>query len=144
MHKPDLAAFLATGAKRMSWFSWLNLLPCPLLARATLMALRWTHLSSVWKLLQAWVNQAGLPWCESTENELMKMQCGDVNDFFLLSFLFSLADYVPIGPRFSNLVLQALLVLLKKAPPNVRPTARLNKNVWSFKGLCILQAAFGN
>ncbi|KAF3847019.1 hypothetical protein F7725_004097 [Dissostichus mawsoni] len=28
-----------------------------------------------------------------------------------------LLDYVPIGPRFSNLVLQALLVLLKKAPP---------------------------
>ncbi|KAJ8254586.1 hypothetical protein COCON_G00211980 [Conger conger] len=27
-----------------------------------------------------------------------------------------LLDYVPIGPRFSNLVLQALLVLLKKAP----------------------------
>jgi len=31
-----------------------------------------------------------------------------------------LLDYVPIGPRFSNLVLQALLVLLKKAPPKVR------------------------
>lgn len=30
-----------------------------------------------------------------------------------------LLDYVPIGPRFSNLVLQALLVLLKKAPPKV-------------------------
>ena len=28
-------------------------------------------------------------------------------------------DYVPIGPRFSNLVLQALLVLLKKPPPPV-------------------------
>jgi len=26
-------------------------------------------------------------------------------------------DYVPIGPRFSNLVLQTLLVLLKKSPP---------------------------
>ncbi|XP_032812857.1 vesicle-fusing ATPase [Petromyzon marinus] len=31
-----------------------------------------------------------------------------------------LLDYVPIGPRFSNLVLQALLVLLKKTPPNGR------------------------
>lgn len=31
-----------------------------------------------------------------------------------------LLDYVPIGPRFSNLVLQALLVLLKKPPPKVR------------------------
>ncbi|XP_016059413.1 PREDICTED: vesicle-fusing ATPase isoform X4 [Miniopterus natalensis] len=30
-----------------------------------------------------------------------------------------LLDYVPIGPRFSNLVLQALLVLLKKAPPQM-------------------------
>uniref|UniRef100_A0A8C4X084 Vesicle-fusing ATPase n=1 Tax=Eptatretus burgeri TaxID=7764 RepID=A0A8C4X084_EPTBU len=29
-----------------------------------------------------------------------------------------LLDYVPIGPRFSNLVLQALLVLLKKTPPH--------------------------
>ncbi|KAJ3608438.1 hypothetical protein NHX12_025485 [Muraenolepis orangiensis] len=28
-----------------------------------------------------------------------------------------LLDFVPIGPRFSNLVLQALLVLLKKPPP---------------------------
>jgi len=27
-------------------------------------------------------------------------------------------DYVPIGPRFSNLVLQTLLVLLKKVPPD--------------------------
>ncbi|XP_053308898.1 vesicle-fusing ATPase [Spea bombifrons] len=31
-----------------------------------------------------------------------------------------LLDYVPIGPRFSNLVLQALLVLLKKPPPQGR------------------------
>lgn len=31
------------------------------------------------------------------------------------------SDYVPIGPRFSNLVLQALLVLLKKPPPKVGP-----------------------
>jgi hypothetical protein len=28
-------------------------------------------------------------------------------------------DYVAIGPRFSNLVLQALLVLLRKIPPVV-------------------------
>uniref|UniRef100_A0A8C7IQ93 Vesicle-fusing ATPase n=1 Tax=Oncorhynchus kisutch TaxID=8019 RepID=A0A8C7IQ93_ONCKI len=31
-----------------------------------------------------------------------------------------LLDYVPIGPRFSNMVLQALLVLLKKTPPKGR------------------------
>ncbi|XP_069016223.1 vesicle-fusing ATPase-like isoform X1 [Embiotoca jacksoni] len=31
-----------------------------------------------------------------------------------------LLDFVPIGPRFSNLVLQALLVLLKKSPPKGR------------------------
>ncbi|XP_051928121.1 vesicle-fusing ATPase-like [Hippocampus zosterae] len=31
-----------------------------------------------------------------------------------------LLDYVPTGPRFSNLVLQALLVLLKKPPPKGR------------------------
>jgi len=31
-----------------------------------------------------------------------------------------LLDYVRIGPRFSNVVLQALLVLLKKEPPNGR------------------------
>uniref|UniRef100_A0A4W4GFT9 Vesicle-fusing ATPase n=1 Tax=Electrophorus electricus TaxID=8005 RepID=A0A4W4GFT9_ELEEL len=30
------------------------------------------------------------------------------------------SDFVPIGPRFSNSVLQALLVLLKKAPPRGR------------------------
>jgi len=29
-----------------------------------------------------------------------------------------LIDYVPIGPRFSNTVLQTLLVLLKKIPPD--------------------------
>lgn len=29
------------------------------------------------------------------------------------------SEYVPIGPRFSNSVLQALLVLLKKLPPRV-------------------------
>merc|ERR1711937_1004234 len=29
-----------------------------------------------------------------------------------------LIDYVPIGPRFSNAVLQTLLVLLKKVPPD--------------------------
>lgn len=28
-------------------------------------------------------------------------------------------DYVSIGPRFSNIVLQALLVLLRKQPPAV-------------------------
>jgi vesicle-fusing ATPase len=28
-------------------------------------------------------------------------------------------DWVPIGPRFSNLVLQTLMVLLTKQPPNV-------------------------
>ncbi|CAH1249305.1 vesicle-fusing ATPase-like [Branchiostoma lanceolatum] len=31
-----------------------------------------------------------------------------------------LIDYVPIGPRFSNLVLQGLIVLLKKPPPKGR------------------------
>ena len=29
-------------------------------------------------------------------------------------------DYVSVGPRFSNLVLQAVLVLLRKLPPVVR------------------------
>jgi hypothetical protein len=28
-------------------------------------------------------------------------------------------DWVPIGPRFSNAVLQALMVLLRKQPPHV-------------------------
>uniref|UniRef100_A0AAY4D5L0 Vesicle-fusing ATPase n=1 Tax=Denticeps clupeoides TaxID=299321 RepID=A0AAY4D5L0_9TELE len=36
------------------------------------------------------------------------------------TFDFIFPDYVPIGPRFSNLVLQALLVLLKKPPPHGR------------------------
>jgi vesicle-fusing ATPase len=30
-----------------------------------------------------------------------------------------LLEYVPIGPRFSNVVLQTLIVLLKKTPPPV-------------------------
>lgn len=30
-----------------------------------------------------------------------------------------LLEYVPIGPRFSNVVLQTLIVLLKKVPPPV-------------------------
>ena len=33
-----------------------------------------------------------------------------------------LSDYVRIGPRFSNAVLQTILVLLKKEPPAVRVT----------------------
>jgi vesicle-fusing ATPase len=33
--------------------------------------------------------------------------------------LIFVVDYTPIGPRFSNSVLQTLLVLLKKTPPNV-------------------------
>lgn len=46
----------------------------------------------------------------------MKVQCIWFFKWFSPYFL---ADYVPIGPRFSNLVLQALLVLLKKVPPHV-------------------------
>jgi vesicle-fusing ATPase len=36
-------------------------------------------------------------------------------------------DWVPIGPRFSNLVLQTLMVLLTKQPPNVSVTRRFQK-----------------
>lgn len=36
----------------------------------------------------------------------------------LIIYIFC-TDYVAIGPRFSNLVLQALLVLLRKIPPVV-------------------------
>ncbi len=45
-----------------------------------------------------------------TINGILIIMCGDT-------------DYVPIGPRFSNLVLQALLVLLKKTPPHVNSDA---------------------
>uniref|UniRef100_A0A8C7V2G2 Vesicle-fusing ATPase n=1 Tax=Oncorhynchus mykiss TaxID=8022 RepID=A0A8C7V2G2_ONCMY len=38
----------------------------------------------------------------------------------LISLCSTPLDYVPIGPRFSNMVLQALLVLLKKTPPKGR------------------------
>ena len=31
----------------------------------------------------------------------------------------NIIDWTPIGPRFANPVLQALIVLLKKQPPNV-------------------------
>ena len=35
----------------------------------------------------------------------------------VLDDLERLLEYVPIGPRFSNTILQVLLVLLKKQPP---------------------------
>ena len=38
----------------------------------------------------------------------------------LVDSLERLLDYGPIGPRYSNLTLQALLVLLKKNPPKGR------------------------
>ena len=50
----------------------------------------------------------------------------------VLDDLERLLEYVPIGPRFSNTILQVLLVLLKKQPPQGRrllvlgaPPARL-------------------
>jgi len=36
-----------------------------------------------------------------------------------------LSDYTAIGPRFSNLVLQALLVLLNETPPQVCTPAQI-------------------
>jgi vesicle-fusing ATPase len=42
-------------------------------------------------------------------------------------------EYVPIGPRFSNGVLQTLLVLLKKNPPKVRIFEKLSINVLHFR-----------
>ena len=47
----------------------------------------------------------------------------------VLDDLERLLEYVPIGPRFSNAILQVLLILLKKQPPKVRrdrapPSAR--------------------
>ena len=38
----------------------------------------------------------------------------------MLDDLERLLEYVAIGPRFSNAVLQVLLILLKKQPPKVR------------------------
>uniref|UniRef100_A0A8C0I5Y6 Vesicle-fusing ATPase n=1 Tax=Balaenoptera musculus TaxID=9771 RepID=A0A8C0I5Y6_BALMU len=52
------------------------------------------------------------------DGELLVQQTKNSDRTPLVSVL--LEDYVPIGPRFSNLVLQALLVLLKKAPPQGR------------------------
>lgn len=37
----------------------------------------------------------------------------------ILDSLERIIDWVPIGPRFSNLVLQTLMVLLTKQPPTV-------------------------
>lgn len=56
------------------------------------------------------------PCCAQVFDDAYKSQlsCVVVDD------IERLLDYVPIGPRFSNLVLQALLVLLKKPPPKVR------------------------
>jgi len=40
-------------------------------------------------------------------------------------------DYTAIGPRFSNLVLQALLVLLNETPPQVRRYCTLKDIVYT-------------
>jgi vesicle-fusing ATPase len=40
--------------------------------------------------------------------------------FIILDDIERLLEYVPIGPRFSNAVLQTILVLLKKPPPEGR------------------------
>ena len=45
-------------------------------------------------------------------------------DYILLS-RHRLLEYVAIGPRFSNLISQTLLVLLKRLPPKVFPSLRL-------------------
>ena len=42
-----------------------------------------------------------------------------VSEYFLNSPTL-VVDWVPIGPRFSNGVLQALMVLMGKRPPKVR------------------------
>jgi hypothetical protein len=42
-----------------------------------------------------------------------------------------LLDYVPMGSRFSNVVLQALLVLLKKRPPKV-----IQRVLWCTQRAC--------
>lgn len=41
------------------------------------------------------------------------------NSNFIFYFIFFPTDYVSIGPRFSNNVLQCLLILLKRSPPMV-------------------------
>ena len=52
-----------------------------------------------------------------------------------------LLEFVPIGPRFSNALLQTLLVLLKKQPPQVPPCAaahpRGTSSQQSMGGLCL-------
>jgi vesicle-fusing ATPase len=42
------------------------------------------------------------------------------NALTIFFFLGGNTDWVDIGPRFSNAILQALLILLKKPPPKVR------------------------
>jgi hypothetical protein len=41
---------------------------------------------------------------------------------FVPMYDYRLLEYVAIGPRFSNLISQTLLVLLKRVPPKVRPS----------------------
>lgn len=47
---------------------------------------------------------------------VLKMGINQFGGVFFLSF--ATTDYVSIGPRFSNAVLQTLLVLLRNLPPN--------------------------
>jgi hypothetical protein len=42
-----------------------------------------------------------------------------LNINYFIEHLSRLLEYVAIGPRFSNLISQTLLVLLKKLPPKV-------------------------
>ena len=51
------------------------------------------------------------------------MTASQVEHAVLILLLIPSADYVVIGPRFSNLVLQTLLVLVNKNPPPVRHKA---------------------
>lgn len=50
----------------------------------------------------------------------MKLHAQSPMSIIVLDDLERLLEYVSIGPRFSNTILQVLLVLLKKQPPKGR------------------------
>ncbi|XP_066593290.1 vesicle-fusing ATPase 2-like [Prorops nasuta] len=54
--------------------------------------------------------------CEAIRKIFYNAYCSKLS-CILIDGIENLIDYVPLGPRFSNLTLQALLVLFKKQPP---------------------------
>lgn len=74
----------------------------------------------IWSLLihrvVSWIVCPALV-CQHTSHQVFRDAYKSPLSIVIIDEIERLLEYVSIGPRFSNTVLQALLVLLKKAPP---------------------------